>query len=66
MKEPVSMSFGRDPKPAEVWYIKGQSSASYAVIGVQTHLPARDIEFCTSTGRDLHPARDFTHDAAPV
>ena len=66
MKEPVSLPFGGDPTPAEVWYIKGQSSASYAVIGVQTRLPTRDIDFCTSTDRDLHPARDFTHDAAPV
>lgn len=53
MKEPVSLSFGGDPKPAEAWYIKGQSSASYAVIGVQTHLPARDIEFAS---RQMFPA----------
>lgn len=44
MKEPVSLPFGGDPKPAEVWYIKGQSSASYAVTGVQTRLPTRDID----------------------
>lgn len=43
MKEPVSLPFGGDPKPAEVWYIKGRSSASYAIIGVQMRLPTRDI-----------------------
>lgn len=43
MKEPVSLPFGGDPKPAEVWYIKGKSSRAYAVISVQRNLPARDI-----------------------
>lgn len=26
MKEPVSLPFGGDPTPAEVWYIKGGGS----------------------------------------
>lgn len=47
----------RGVAPRRALYIKGQSSASYAVIGVQTRLPARDIEFAGRKSGGLRSCR---------